>query len=183
VARRPVSVEPGIPDSAIPIEYRYQTRFAACLYGGAAVLVAMLLFGNGVGALLLVLGCVPLIGAGLAALLADPSGFTQTMGRKLIITDSTLEEVDERHEVRWQLRRGEVVEVAESPGNAVLPIPGADNWRADAIILWTGDGRSFRIPVWLLPHRGLGLRHRLESFLTAPPPPLTEGPRLFTYGS
>lgn len=150
--------------AALPIEYRYQTGLAACLFGGLGGLALLLFAGRGTGALLLAAPLCGLVLYGLAALLADPSGFVNSMGKKLIVTDYVIEEVDEFANVRWQLRCGELAGVRTVLHRPVLP-GISDRWSAEALELLTGDGRSFRIPVWLLPRRGIAFRYRLEDFI------------------
>lgn len=154
-----------MPRGALPLEYRYRTGLAGCLFGGLVVLVYILLFGSGATAFVLALVGLLFALVGLAALLADPSGFLHSMGKKLIITDDVLEEVDEKSCVRWQLRCGEVSAMRVSGGAAVLPWSGDRGWHAERLVLATGDGRIYRIPVWLLPRRGTTFLVRLESFM------------------
>jgi hypothetical protein len=122
------------------------------------------LLGGGAWAFVLVLPAVALALVGLAGLMADPRGLLHSMGHRLIVTDDLIEEVDEKAQVLWQLRCGEVTSVRTASSRFVLP--GIDNtWRAEVLELVTGDGRGFLIPVWLLPSRGTGFKQRLDAFV------------------
>lgn len=154
-----------LPLTALPLEYRYRTGLAGCLFGGLVVLTYIFFFGSGAPAFVLALVALFFTLVGLAALLADPGGFLHSMGKKLIITDDVLEEVDEQSCVRWQLRCGEVSAVRVAGGAAVLPWSGNREWRADGLVLATADGRTYRIPVWLLPRNGASFLARLDAFM------------------
>ena len=93
-----------LPLTALPLEYRYRTGLAACLFGGLAMLTCIIFFGSGALSFVLAMASLLLVLVGLAALLADPAGFLHSMGKKLIITDDVVQEVDEQSRVRWQLR-------------------------------------------------------------------------------
>ena len=160
---QPVCVD--LPLNVLPLEYRFRTGLAGCLFGGLLILASIILFGSGALYFVLALASLLLVMVGLAALLADPAGFLHSMGKKLIITDDVIEEVDERSRVRWQLRCGEVTAMRVAGGRLVLPWPIDRGWRANGLVLGTSDGRTYRIPLWLLPRNGASFLARLDSFM------------------
>jgi len=153
-------------ETAIPIEYRYRTGLAATLCGGLALVGVMVLFGSGTTGLMLALLGLGATALGMMGLLADPHGFIYSVGKRLIITDEALQEVDEKGQVRWFIRPSEIKRVNSFPGRRVMPLTGRNEWRAEVWTLELSDGRIIRIPVWLLPGRGQRFKQRFDTFLT-----------------
>jgi hypothetical protein len=104
-------------------------------------------------------------------LLADPSGFLRSMGKRLVITDDLLQEVDEQLGVVWSLGPEEIVGVHTACRRRVFPWGIADDWRAEVWFIALKDGGTVRIPVWLLPHRGERFKNRFQAFRRPPSQP------------
>ncbi|MBM3314703.1 hypothetical protein FJY71_02510 [candidate division WOR-3 bacterium] len=152
-------------DSAIPLEYRYRTSMSGALVAGLAGLAVALVFVRGSPALLL--GAVSLWGVvyGAMGLIADARGFTRSAGKKLIITDDMMQEVDERGRILWTIRPTEIDAVRPQKGPRVYPFSGDDGWRAETWVFMLKDGREVAVPVWLLPDKGRRFRQRFENFI------------------
>jgi hypothetical protein len=129
-----VSTLPG-RESALPLEYRYSTRLSGCLYGGLALFAGLVVFGTGVQAFMLAAAGLLCASVGAAGLFADPSGFLHSFGRKLIVTDGTLQEVDEQFRVHWSVRPEEIAVFRDAPGRTIFPLSRGREWRADALEL------------------------------------------------
>jgi len=157
------------PDSALPLEYRYSTILAAFFFLGLGVLGLTVVFGSGAGALAFALAGLALLAVGSMGLLADPRGFLRSMGRRLIVTDDLLQEVDEQLQIVWTARPEEIAGVQTVGRRRVFPVGIMKDWRAEVWLLALKDGHSIRIPVWLLPHRGERFKNRFETFRKPPP--------------
>jgi hypothetical protein len=155
----------ALPDTALPMEYRYKTWMAACLYGGAALLAWLLFFTAGPLSVLLALVSLVGVGIGLMGLFADPAGFMHAVGKKLVVTDGVLEEVDENARVLWQVRPAEIAGIHTANCRTVFPGTRTDGWRAEVWVLTLHDGSAIRIPLWLLPNRGERLKERLTELM------------------
>lgn len=165
-----------MPDVALPLEYRYSTTLAACLFVGLAILGIMVLFGNGASAVVPALVGLAALAIGSMGLLADPSGFVRSMGKRLIITDDMLQEVDERLQVVWAIRPEEIAGVRTINRRRIFPAGIMNGWRAEVWLMALKDGGTVRIPVWLLPHRGERFKNRFETFVR-PRPRVQDRPR------
>jgi hypothetical protein len=150
------------------MEYRYSTGLAGLFFGGLAFLFGLLLFSGGGLALALAVLAVFSSIVGSMGFLADPTGFLHAMGKRLIVTDEQLQEVDEKSRIVWMLRPEEVSRVEEEPGRRVFPAGVADAWRSETWTVELRSGYRVRIPVWLLPGRGARFKQRFESFLHPP---------------
>ena len=158
-----------VPDSALPLEYRYSTILAACFFLGLGVLGLTIVFCSGAGSLVFALAGLALLAVGSMGLLADPRGFLHSMGRRLIVTDDLLQEVDEKLQIVWTARPEEIAGVETISRRRVFPAGLMQDWRAEVWQMALKDGGSIRIPVWLLPHRGERFKNRFESFRKPPP--------------
>jgi hypothetical protein len=156
-------------DSALPLEYRYSTILAACFFLGLGVLGLTVVLGNGAGALAFALAGLALLAIGSMGLLADPRGVLHSMGRRLIVTDDLLQEVDEQSQIVWTARPEEIAGVQTVSRRRVFPVGIMKDWRAEVWQMALKDGGSMRIPVWLLPHRGERFKNRFETFRKPPP--------------
>lgn len=152
-------------DCAIPIEYRYRTGMAGALAGGAATLLVALALSHGVAALALVAVAVVGIGYGALGLVADARGVVRAAGRRLVVTDDALQEVDERGRVLWMLRPTEIDFVRPETGPRVFPWSGSNGLRVENWLFVLKDGDQHVVPVWLLPDRGRRFKQRYESFI------------------
>lgn len=153
------------PERALPLEYRYRTSFAGSLFAGVMILIGIVVLGGGrLNFFLLVLGLI-LCGYGLVVFSADPDGFWHSVGKRLIISDECLEEVDEEWRVRWVILPGEVKTVKKHLGRPVLPFGINQNWRVEVWEIFLKDGKRVKIPVWLLPEGGRNFKQRFETFL------------------
>ncbi|MEO0080181.1 MAG: hypothetical protein ABIK44_05850 [candidate division WOR-3 bacterium] len=153
-------------EAAIPLEYRYRTGLAASLIVGIGLVGITMLFSMGTIGLVIALSGLIAIALGMMGLVADPHGFIHSIGKRLIITDTALQEIDEKGQILWYIRPSEVKRVDSLPGRKVLPLVGHSEWRAEVWMIELRDGRKIRIPVWLLPGRGDRFKQRFESFLT-----------------
>jgi len=153
------------PDWALPLEYRYTTWLAGCLYGGLALLGVLLMWGSGGFALVVALAALAASGVGSMGLLADPANFLHAAGRKLIVTDTAVQEIDEKGCVHWCARPDEILHVSVENCRLVFPWAGTAGWRAEVWVLLLKDGRRIRIPIWLLPGQGARFRQRFSTFL------------------
>jgi len=154
-----------VRNEAIPIEYRYRTGLAGALVGGVALLLASVVLVRGPVLLLLAGMAVVAVGVGVMGLLADPDGFVRSAGKRLVVDDNVLQEVDERGRVVWSIAPGQVERVRSVPGPRVFPFGGPGAWRAESWDIALDDGRTIRIPVWLLPHRGREFKQRFRVFV------------------
>jgi hypothetical protein len=159
----------ALPDSALPLEYRYSTILAACFFLGLGVLGFTVVFGSGAGALAFALAGLALLAIGSMGLLADPRGFLHSMGRRLIVTDDLLQEVDEQMQTVWTARPEEIAGIQTVSRRRVFPAGIMKDMRAEVWLMALKDGGSIRIPVWLLPHRGERFKNRFETFRKPPP--------------
>jgi len=154
-----------VPERAIPLEYRYRTVFAGSLFLGFIILIGVVVLGGGrISGFLLALG-LGLCFYGLIIFVADPDGFWHSVGKRLIISDECLEEVDEEWRVRWVILPGEIKTVEKYLGRPILPFGIKKDWRIEVWKIVLKDGKSVRIPVWLLPENGRNFKQRFESFL------------------
>lgn len=152
-------------EHALPIEYRYRTGFTGSLFAGLLILIAKVVMGNGnFSGVFIIIGLILSI-YGLVGFFADPEGVWQTAGKRLIISDEYLQEVDEEWRVRWVVLPGEVKSVEKHLGRAVLPFGVNRDWRVEVWEIVLRDGKRRRIPVWLLPQRGRNFKQRFETFL------------------
>ncbi len=161
--------EPGFrPESsfsALPIEYRYNTWLAGCLVTGIFLMVLLVVCARGpfvVAGLVAALGVTAM---GAAGLFADPSGFMHSVGKKLIITDEELVEVDEKGRVRWRVVPDDIVDIRAVGLRAVFPGWLVGGWRAEILEVVLRSGNGIRIPVWLLPGRGRRFKRRFDVFV------------------
>ncbi len=157
----------AVRGAAQPHEYHYSTRLGACLFGGLAVLLALAAWGSGGLALFWALLALLVTGLGAMGLLADPGGFLHALGKRLVVSELSIQEVDEKAQVRWFLRPDEVVRVEVRPGRAVFPWSGTSGWHAEVWYLHLRSGERIRIPVWLLPDRGAQFRRRFAELVPA----------------
>lgn len=153
------------PESALPIEYRYRTGFTGSLFAGGLILIASVIMGNGNFSVVFVIIGLILSIYGLVVFFADPEGIWQSTGKRLIINDECLEEVDEEWRVRWVVLPTEVKSVEKHLGRAVLPFGVNREWRVEVWDVVLRDGKCRRIPVWLLPKGGRNFKQRFETFL------------------
>ncbi|MEO0078338.1 MAG: hypothetical protein ABIK86_04985, partial [candidate division WOR-3 bacterium] len=151
----------AVRDAALPHEYRYTTWLGVCLFGGLAVLVALAAWGSGGLALCWALLALLGIGVGAMALLADPRGFLHALGKRLVVTNSFVQEVDEKDQVRWFVQPYEVVRVELVRGRPVFPWSGPNGWHVETLFLHVRGSRPVQIPLWMLPERGASFCRRL----------------------
>ncbi len=152
-------------DSALPHEYRYSTWLGICLFGGVAVLIALAAWGSGGLALCLALLALLSTALGAAGPLADPAGFLHALGKRVVITGNSIQEVDEKGQVRWFVQPFEVVRVELVRGRPVFPWAGPNGWQVEHLVLHVRGGQHVRVHLWLLPERGLPFRKRLAELL------------------
>jgi hypothetical protein len=152
-------------DRALPMEYRYRTDMSGSAVAGLAVLLGLLLFGRGPVAIGLGVPAVLAIAYGAFGLIADIRSLVRTAGKRVIITDDLLQEVDENGRIRWTIRPTEIDIVRPQKGPLVFPWSGPDGWRAETWTILLKDDRSITVPVWLLPDRGMRFRQRFENFV------------------
>ncbi|MEO0074152.1 MAG: hypothetical protein ABIK43_05795 [candidate division WOR-3 bacterium] len=150
--------------SAIPIEYRYRTDMVAAFIAGLVGIV-LLGFLRGLPAMLVGAVAVPALLYGAMGLVADARGLILAAGKRIIITDEAIQEVDEEGRIRWAIRPAEIDMVRTETGAPVCPFTGLCSWRVEYWRLVLKDGREVRVPVWLLPGRGERFRERLLGFL------------------
>uniref|UniRef100_A0A7C4GB89 Uncharacterized protein n=1 Tax=candidate division WOR-3 bacterium TaxID=2052148 RepID=A0A7C4GB89_UNCW3 len=149
---------------AIPLEYRYSTGLLGVFAAGSALSLLALFVMRGPVAVLLVLVALPMLLFGIVGMSADPSGIIRSAGKRLVIDDRLLQEVDELGRVKWSIAPGQVQDVRKEAGRPVLPL-GAGSWRAESWHVVLDDGRIVRICVWLLPDRGRQFKQRFQSFI------------------
>ncbi len=158
---------PAVPvvEQALPLEYRYQTKFAGSLTAGGLLLVWVLLIGAGALSPVVIFLGLLLVFFGLIGFLADPDGVVRSPGRRLVITDYCLQEIDERARVRWVLTPREIKEVRKRSGRRVLPFVNRVDWQVEIWDIVLLDGKRVRVWVWLLPENGRRFKQRFETFL------------------
>jgi len=159
----------AVRDSALPHEYRYSTRLGLCLFGGVAVMVALAAWGSGGLALSWALLALLSTALGAMGLLADPAGFLHALGKRLVVTGASVQEIDEKAQVRWFIQPYEVVRVELVRGRPVFPWSGPRGWHVEHLLLHVRGGQHVRIPLWLLPERGAPFRKRLAELLQSDP--------------
>lgn len=135
------------------MEYRYHTGLAGSLLAGALALCAALLVASGPLSIALVLSGIAVAVPGLCGLAVDARGVLRSAGKRIVVTDEEIEEVDEYGRVVWLVRPSEVRRVGVQPGRPVFPLRRVE-WRSEAWELHLSSGSRIRIPVWLLPGRG-----------------------------
>lgn len=160
---RPSTRVPAEP--ALPLEYRYDTRLAALLFAGTVLVVLVLVSGRGVFAPILLLAAAAAVIPGVAALAADARGFLHSAGKRVVVADELIEEVDEQGRIQWLVRPHEIRDIEVSPGRPLLISRRAEVWN---IRLYSGT--TVRIPVWLLPGQGRRFKQRFASFRGRPGP-------------
>ncbi|OYD14556.1 hypothetical protein CH330_08400 [candidate division WOR-3 bacterium JGI_Cruoil_03_51_56] len=151
--------------TVLPLEYRYNTRLAGALTGGTILLIGILFFGSGPFVLVLFLLALAGIAVGLFGLIADARGFIHSIGKRLVVTDEQIQEVDEKGQMRWQVRSEDILSVHVISNRPVFPLGMANRWCAEVWSLELQSGRILRVPVWLLPDRGRRFKQRLDAFL------------------
>ncbi|MGQ9678055.1 MAG: hypothetical protein ACUVUD_02085 [bacterium] len=130
------------------------------------IFIAGLVMGNGnLSGVLRIIGVILSI-YGLVGYFADPEGTWHSTGKRLIISDEFLEEVDEEWRVQWVILPGEVKTVEKHWGRPVLPFGLNRDWRVEVWDIVLKDGKRRRIPVWLLPKGGRNFKQRFEIFIS-----------------
>lgn len=150
--------------SAIPVEYRYRTDMAAALVAGLSgsfLLISL----HGLFAVIVGVVSVLAVIYGTMGLIADARGLICYAGKRLVVADEAIQEVDEEGRIRWTIRSAEIDFVKPEIGPPVNPFSGQYGWRVEYWRFLLKDGRSIRVPVWLLPDRGKRFRQRYESLL------------------
>lgn len=149
---------------AIPLEYRYNTGFLGALLVGAVLLLLGLFVFGGTLALMLAAVSLPALLLGVLGIMADPSGVVRSAGKRLVIDDDLIREVDEKGRLGWTIARRQIMDVREVSGRRVFPIVAA-GWKVESLDIVLDDQHVIRIPVWLLPGRGRRFKQRLRTFL------------------
>lgn len=152
------------PSSALPIEYRYGTGLLGILVAGAGLLLSALLLMDGPVATVSILVSLPLLLFGVIGIAADPIGVVRSAGRRIVIDDQLMQEVNETGCVVWSIAPGQVAEVREVPGRSLF-VRGALGRCAESWDILLGEGRVVRIAVWLLPHGGREFKQRFRAFI------------------
>lgn len=156
---------PVVPDAPLPLEYRYGTGIAGLLTGGSALLLLAGFFLEGGVRLLVVFPAALGIGLGFLGLMVDPRGCIGSVGRRLVVTDAILEEVDEKGRIRWCFSPGDVLAVKVERRRAFIPWRRTTGRHAEVWYVQLRNRPAVRIPIWLLPDLGGGFKQRFNGFL------------------
>jgi len=148
------------PETPLPLEYRYSTRYQCRVAGGIALTAAGTLAGGVWGLAVGILG-VLLTLTGLPGFFADPRAFVHTPGHRLVVTDDCIEEIDERGRVCWRFLPAELLAV-----RVVRRTTGrTGRGQRETWLVELRERPRVKIPVWLLPGEGSRFRARFENLI------------------
>ncbi len=158
---------PIVNTRRLPAEYRYKTNFLGSIFIGGAIIGWLLLLGGGVFTILLTIIAIGCLLYGCIGILADPEGVICSAGRRLVITDACLQEIDEKANVRWVILPQEIKAIERKvkgriPNLLLQKELTLEIW--DVILV---DGKRIRIPVWLLPDGGKGFKLQFDLLIYA----------------
>ena len=156
---------PVAPDAPMPLEYRYGTGIAGLLAGGLALILLAGFFLEGTARLLVLLPAALSVVLGLSGFVVDPSGCIGSLGRRIVVTDATLEEIDEKGRIRWCFAPGDVLGINVERRHTFFPWRRPGGRRVEIWHVELRNSRAVRIPVWLLPDMGGAFKRRFDSFL------------------
>ncbi len=153
-----------VNDAQLPDDFRYKTNFLGSFFFGVMVIGWLVVFGAGVFSVPLAIIGVWCCVYGCLGIFSDPVNVLRSAGKRLVITEGCLQEIDEKANVRWVVMPNEIKEVVKRNKGQVPLWPLQKDIAVEVWELVLVDGKRITIPVWLLPEEGRGFKLRFQAF-------------------